>query len=95
MPLTIREKVLQEMVRVTKLNGVIVIVDYDLPSNKIGRALIYHLTTLYEGAYYKQFINSRLEPLFMKTGIKIIKQHSVLLGAGRIIVGTKSPITKE
>ncbi len=89
MPLTIREEVLQEMVRVTKPDGVIVIVDYDLPRNKIGRALIYRLVTLYEGEYYKQFIVSDLETLFRKTGIEIKGNLSVLLGAGRILIGTK------
>src|SRR6266496_524231 len=48
MPLTIREKVLNEMVRVTKLQGSIVIVDYDLPKNRLGRLLIYRFVRLYE-----------------------------------------------
>ena len=37
MPLAIREKSLKEMVRVTKPKGIIMIVDYALPKNKIGR----------------------------------------------------------
>ena len=77
------------MVRVTKPNGIIVIVDYDLPHNKIGKALIYRLITLYEGKYYKQFIASELEALLSKTGIEIIGTISVLLGAGRIWKGIK------
>ena len=89
MPLPIREKVLQETVRVTKLEGSVVIVDYDLPGNKIGRTLIYRLVSLYEGDYYKQFMVSDLEGLFRKTGIWINKKHSILKGAGKILVGTK------
>lgn len=89
MPLFIREKVLKEMVRVTKPKGTIVIVDYDLPRNPIGRALIYHLITLYEGEYYKQFIASDLEALLGKTGIEINAKLSVLLGAGRIVKGSR------
>lgn len=89
MPLLIREKVLQEMVRVTKPNGIIVIVDYDLPSNKIGKAWIYYLTTLYEGEYYKQFIASDLEALLAKAGIEIKVEISVLFGVGRIWKGVK------
>src|SRR3990170_8246133 len=46
MPLTIREKALKEMVRVTKRKGTVVIVDYALPKNKIGRFLIYHFVNL-------------------------------------------------
>lgn len=36
----------------------IVIVDYALPENKIGRFLIYHFVKLYEGKYYIEFIKS-------------------------------------
>ena len=90
MPPNIREKVLQEMVRVTKPNGIIVIVDYDLPSNKISRALIYHFITLYEGEYYKKFIVSDLDSLLGKTGINVTERVSVLLGTGRILKGIKN-----
>lgn len=89
MPPNIREKVLREMVRVTKPNGIIVIVDYDLPRNQIRQSLIYHLVTLYEGEYYKQFIVSDLASLLRKTGINVIERVSVLLGAGRILLGVK------
>jgi demethylmenaquinone methyltransferase/2-methoxy-6-polyprenyl-1,4-benzoquinol methylase len=90
MPLPIREKVLQEMARVTKPDGAIVIVDYSLPSNKFCRTLIYRLVSLYEGEYYEQFIVSDLEALLQKKGIVIKEEHSVLLGAGRIVIGTKT-----
>lgn len=63
MPLMIRKKVLQEMVRVTKPCGSIVIVDYALPRNKFDKFLIYHLIKLYEGEFYKKFIDSNLEGL--------------------------------
>jgi len=89
MPPNIREKVLQEMVRVTKPGGIIGIVDYDLPRNKIGRALIYRLITLYEGEYYKQFIVSDLNSLLRKTNVEVIERVSVLFGAGRIVKGIK------
>lgn len=92
MPLVIREKVLQEMVRVTQPNGVIVIVDYDLPHKWIGSALIYHLITLYEGEYYQQFMASDLEALMGKSGIEITEKLSVLLGAGRILKGEKKSL---
>lgn len=89
MPPRIREKVLQEMVRVTKPSGIIVIVDYDLPRNKIGRTLIYRLISLYEGEYYKQFIVSDLNSLLRKTDVEVIERVSVLFGAGRILKGIK------
>ncbi|SRR6266498_3171899 len=89
MPLVIREKVLREMIRVAKPDGSILIIDYDLPDNKIIKALIYHFITLYEGEYYKQFIASDLETLLRKTGIEIIAEQSILFGAGRILKGVK------
>jgi len=89
MPPKIREKILQEMVRVTKRNGIMVIVDYDLPRNKISRALMYRRITLYKGEYYKQFIVSDLDSLLRKTGVEVMEGVSVLLGAGRILKGIK------
>lgn len=89
MPLTIREKALQEIVRVTKRNGMIVIIDYALPENKIGRFLIYRFVSLYEGEYYSKFIKSDLEALLRKTGIEIKEELPILHGAGRILKGVK------
>ena len=87
MLLPIREKALKEMVRVTKSGGMIVIVDYALPENKIGRFLIYHFVKLYEGKYYIEFIKSEFEALLRKSGIEITEKLPILLGAGRILKG--------
>lgn len=95
MPLTIREKALQEMVRVTKKNGMIVIIDYALPENKIGRFLIYRFVSLYEGEYYSKFIKSDLEALLRKTGIEIKEELPILHGAGRILKGAKIEVSDE
>ncbi len=89
MPLTIREKVLKEMVRVTKPEGMIVVVDYALPRNRLGRFLIYHFVRLYEREYYSRFIKSDLEALLRKSDIETKEELWVLLGAGRILKGTK------
>jgi len=89
MPSTIRERVLKEMVRVTKTKSMIVIVDYALPKSKIRRFLIYHFIELYEGKYYSNFIKSDLEALLTKTGIEIKEELPALLGAGKILKGIK------
>ncbi len=89
MPLTIGEKVLKEMIRVTKPNGMIVIVDYALPKNKVGRFLIYHFVKLYEKYYYPEFIKSDLKVLLRKSGIQVKKEIRILFGAGRILKGIK------
>ena len=89
MPLGIREKVLKEMVRVTKPKGTIVIVDYSLPRNKIGKYLIYHIVKSYETRYYPEFIKSDLKAPLRKLEINIEKELSVLLGAGRMLKGIR------
>ena len=89
MILTIREKALKEMVRVTKPKGTIIIVDYALPKNKkFSRFLIYHFVRLYE-PFYPEFIKSNFEALIRMSGIDINEELSVLLGAGRMIKGIK------
>ena len=85
MPLTIREKVLNEIVRVTKPKGTIIIVDYALPINKISRFLVYHFVKLYESKYYPEFINSEPETLLRKLGIKTKEVLPVLHGVGKIL----------
>lgn len=90
MPLSIREKVLKEMVRVTKPKGIIVIVDYALPKNKIGRYLIYHIVKSYESKYYPEFIKSDLEVLLRKSKIEIKDELPVFLGAMRILKGIRT-----
>ena len=87
MPLTIREKALREMVRVTKPEGTIVVVDYALPGNRTARFLIYHFVHLYEGAHYTKFIKADLDALLAKSGIEVKEKPPVLLGAGRIWKG--------
>ena len=89
MPSTIREKVLRQIARVTKPKGMVLIVDYGLPRSKVGRFVVYHLVNLYEGKYYSRFIKSDLVTLLRKTGIEVSEERPVLLGAGRILKGTK------
>jgi len=87
MPLTIRKRTLKEMVRVTKLTGTIIVVDYALPRNKIGRFLIYNVVRLYEGKTYRDFVKSNLKGLLSEAGIEVMEELSVVLGVGRVIKG--------
>lgn len=92
MPLSIIEKVLKEMVRVTRPKGTIVVVDYGLPENKLGRFLVYHFNALYEPKYYRDFINSDLEALLNKERIQKLEKNTVLYGAGRILKGINNKL---
>ena len=87
MPQIIREKVLKEMVRVTKAGGLIIVVDYGLPANRIKRFFIYQFIKLYEGKYYIDFIKMDLRKFLEKSGIRIIKELPILSGAGRMLKG--------
>jgi len=92
MPSSIREKVLKEMVRVTKREGIIVIADYGLPKNKISKFLIYHFVAFIEAEYYKTFIKSDLEALLSKNRIMVIEKDTVMHGVGRILKGINNKL---
>ena len=87
MPFTVREKVLREMVRVTKPEGTIVIIDFALPKNRIGRFFIYQLVKLFEGEHYVKFMKSDLKVSIEQAGISINGELRILFGCGRIIKG--------
>ena len=89
MPPSIRERVLQEMVRVARPGGTILIVDYSVPVNVIGRFLVYGLIKLYEGPYYEGFIRSELRVVLAATGVTVTGEQAALLGAARIWRGQK------
>lgn len=89
MPSNVREKVVKEMARVTKPKGTVMIVDYALPENRIGRFLVYHFVKLYERYYYPEFIKSDLRALLWKCGIEVKREIPVILGAGRILKAMK------
>ena len=95
MPLSIRQKVLKEMGRVTRPEGIIIVLDYDLPKNRISRPLVYHLNSLFESDYYKDFIKSDLEALLRKHGITVIEKQKAMHGAGRILKGINKKKLKK
>jgi demethylmenaquinone methyltransferase/2-methoxy-6-polyprenyl-1,4-benzoquinol methylase len=90
MPRTIGEKVLREMVRVTKPEGSIVVVDYAVPGNKVSKLVLCRLISLYEGPYYAPFLAYDLDAALRNTGVEIQKKTSILFGAGRILYGKKT-----
>jgi ubiquinone/menaquinone biosynthesis C-methylase UbiE len=70
MPYPVRRKVFKEMVRVTKPQGKIIIVDYASPQGKIRSLLFYHLVRLYESRYFKEFIKTDLQDMIDGVGLK-------------------------
>lgn len=88
MPLTVREEVLQEMVRVTKPSGTIMIIDFALPKNKIRRFFIYQLVKLFEGSHYVKYIRNDLKISLTKVGIAVSSELPILFGGATIIKGS-------
>jgi demethylmenaquinone methyltransferase/2-methoxy-6-polyprenyl-1,4-benzoquinol methylase len=88
MPATIRERVLLEMMRVTRPGGRIVVVDYALPRNAVGRWLVFHLVKLYERDHYAEFVRADLPALLRRMGLEPLAEQRALLGAARIVIAT-------
>lgn len=95
MPPSIRQKVLKEMARVTRQAGTMVIVDFALPLNRIGKYLVYDLVKAPMGKHFVEFTHSDLEGLLKESGIEIREERRVMLGAGRVLKGTKLSNHKE
>ena len=89
MPPSIRAKVLREMVRVTKNDGTLMIVDYGLPSGRVSRTLAFGLISLYERGYYREFIGSNLLTTLEEAGIQVTGELDALTGIARILKGRK------
>jgi ubiquinone/menaquinone biosynthesis C-methylase UbiE len=89
MPRTIREQTLREMVRVTKSGGKVVVADYGLPMNPMGAAVVFRAVRLYEPDPYAEFVRTDLRREFEQLGLRVKEQRAAILGAVRIVVGTK------
>lgn len=76
MPYEIGIKVLQEMRRVTKPNGLILIVDYMEPKKHWVAKISHPLISLYETVNYKPFIQKGLEHYLDKVRLKLLRQTS-------------------
>ncbi len=90
MPHLIRAMVLREIVRVTVPGGLVVVVDYSLPRNRVLRLLAYSFIKLYETRYFSGFVRSGLEKMVLGERVRVIASYPALLNLARIVVGKKS-----
>lgn len=79
MPEEIGVMVLKEMIRTTKPDGQIIIVDYHVPKNKIIAWLGKRTTKLWERDYYDHFVKVGLKYYLNKVGLKTIKKETYML----------------
>lgn len=88
MPRSIRDRTLEEMVRVTVPRGTIVIVDYAPPHNLFERAIA-RFVELYEGARYVDFVQSDIRESFRGAGVEQREERRFLGGTVRAVVGAR------
>ena len=89
MPAPVRERVVREMVRVTRPGGTIVVVDYALPASRLASALALRLVRMYERDHYVEFVRSDLAALLEGAGVAVRVERRALLGNVRIVVGDR------
>ena len=75
MPEEIGLMILKEMIRTTKKNGQIIIVDYDTPKNMIISWLGFRIAKLWESKYYDYFMKKELNYYLKKVNLKIISKE--------------------
>jgi len=93
MPLPIGKRVLAEMGRVTRRDGLIMIVDATLPKRGILRALLLTFMKFYGNEHLSHFMKSDLAVTLRESNIQVERELPVLWGVGKIIKG--SPVQKE
>lgn len=84
-PEHIREKALQEMFRVTRPGGILVILDYRMPDGRLRKWLVNHLVKAVESAYFLEFIQGGLAELLARSGFTVDRETPVLWGMGVIV----------
>ncbi len=86
MPLSIRQKVLHEMSRVTISGGTILIIDYATSSkSRLARYFVCYIARLFESKYYPEFIHSDLESLLKRQEIEVVAELDIIYGIFKMV----------
>ena len=93
MPSSVRERVVREMARVTKLGGSITVVDYGLPRSQMASALTFHFVKVYEREYYADFVKSDWRALLEDAGLEVMDDRPALRAMARVMTGRKTAST--
>lgn len=94
MPPSVRREALRELARVTKPDGLVVIVDYALPPGRIARWFVYHLVKLYERDSYAEFVRADLQAFTDDAGLVAVNDGRSAVRWWRpviIVVARKQP----
>ncbi len=93
MPHTMRQKVVKEMERIVKPNGMLIFADYRGRSCDLIRKCIYWITKTWESRYYEDFLNKGLD-YYIGENIREITRNNYLLGEMEVIVFLKNRVEK-
>lgn len=85
MPEEIGILILKEMIRTTKPNGQIIIVDYHTPKNKFIAWLGYRIAKLWESKYYDHFMKFQLKHYLDALGLEQINKETFLLANVQVV----------
>ncbi|PIX80680.1 hypothetical protein COZ35_00090 [Candidatus Peregrinibacteria bacterium CG_4_10_14_3_um_filter_44_21] len=85
MPEEIGILVLKEMMRATKSEGQIIIVDYHKPKNRIIARIVRNIVKLWESRYYDDFMQIGLDHYLDKVGLKTKHKETYFLGNAQIV----------
>ena len=77
--------ILKEMIRTTKKDGQIIIVDFHTPKNKLIAWFAYQIPRLWESKYYDYFMKTGLKHYLDSVNLKPISKETYLLGKIQII----------
>jgi demethylmenaquinone methyltransferase/2-methoxy-6-polyprenyl-1,4-benzoquinol methylase len=89
MPPSVRSRAVHELARVTRRGGTVVVVDFARPRNRIWRAIVVRVLSLFERDAYPEFIRSDLRALLSQAGIIVREEHRAFLDTARIVVGVR------
>ena len=85
MPESIGVKVLEEMVRTTKKDGQIIIVDYFTPMKKISTWIGHLIVKIWEGKHYDYFRSVGLNHYLNKVNLKVTSKESYFFNNIQIV----------
>lgn len=88
MPEEIGAAVLKEMRRVTKPNGKIVIVDYDVPQNSFSAFLGHLVAKIWESKYYDHFLKVGLQHYLNEAKLSIEEKENFMFANVQKVVCT-------
>lgn len=85
MPEKVGLMILREMIRTTKKNGQIIIIDYHKPKNNILAWIGFKIAKIWESKYYSHFMDVGLNHYLRKVNLKQFHKETYLIGNVQVV----------